>query len=138
MSDKKQSIGSLFGMDRKKEQDGVGIQFGSTFKVLIARAGGANEDFKKAIEELTRPYRRMIVNDMLPSELENQIMHQAYARTIVRSWENCVDEGKDVPFSVDNCVAMFEKWPEFYDFVRAESNRTANYRAAAIEADAGN
>lgn len=138
MSDKKQSIGSLFGMDRKKEKDGVGIQFGASFKVLIARAGGANDDFKKAIEELTRPFRRMIVNDMLPVELENQIMHKAYATTIVRDWEGCVDEGEELPFSVENCIAMFDKWPEFYEFVRAESNRTANFRAAAIEADAGN
>lgn len=135
---KKQSVGDLFGTDTAKERDGVGIQYGSSLKVLIARAGGNNAAFKKAIEELTRPYRRMIQNDMLPRELDTALMHKAYAKTIVRGWENFVDEGEEVPFTEANCVAMFDKWPEFFEFVKAEASRVANYRTAALEADAGN
>lgn len=134
-----QSMDFLFGTDTAKEVDGVVIQYGKNLRVRLARAGGANESFRKVVEEARRPYARLIANDLLEEDTAKDIVYEAYAKAVVLEWSGVYDaEGKEIPFTVDNCIAQFKKYPDFFSFVFTESQRLANYRKAEQETEAKN
>ena len=59
------SLYKLFKTDEKLETDGVWLEYGQTeegkpIRIKIARAGGRNVAFAKALEKATRPYRKAI------------------------------------------------------------------------------
>lgn len=136
-------LGRLFDMDESLERDGVTIQYG-TLAVRLARMGGANKEFATVFEKLSRPYRRMIENGVdLPDEIAEEIMHEAYARTIVKDWnlarkDPATSELVPVPCTPENIIEQFHKRPEFFKFVTEESKRASNYRLRAIEEDSKN
>lgn len=131
-------LGKLFGMNEEMERDGVNIQFGP-LKISLARMGGSNTKFAKVFEELTRPYRRMIENNVdLPEDIMQEILFKSFAIGCVRSWNLRDADGKPVPCTPDNVVDRFKKYPEFYRFVSTEAARSANYRQRALETESGN
>jgi hypothetical protein len=142
---KRQGMGALFGTDPVKEKDGVVIAYGLDLRVRLARAGGANPRFSKVAEEKSRPYRRMAEQEMLPREVDEAVTREIFAEAVVLEWSGAFDDdgelapvGESIPFSKENVVKAFEKWPEFFAFVIAESRRLANYRKAQLEAERGN
>ncbi len=57
----------MFGTDPDLERNGIAVEYGeATF--IIARAGGANRKFLKAMRRLSRPYRASINSETLPTE----------------------------------------------------------------------
>lgn len=122
-----------FGTDKTKEMEGVKVTFGAlTF--YIARAGGANKEFAKVLEEKTRPYRRMIVNEVMPDETAEQLLKETYAETIVKRLAD--PSAPDVMLTPAEIVAEFnndEYGEEFYRFVRDEAQRVANFKTAERE-----
>lgn len=139
---KKQSIGSLFGVDHAKEIDGIVIQYGENLKVRISRAGPSNPRFVKVAEEKTRPFRRMAEQGSLPPEIDKRIAREIFAEAIVLEWSGAFDDdqepvitgdGNEIPFSKENVVKAFEKWPEFFDFVAEEAKRMANFRKSELK-----
>ena len=130
-------LGRLFDMDEAKEKDGVAIQYG-TLAVKIARMGGANKTFQTMFEEKSRPFRRMIENGVdLPEEIAQDIMHECYARCIVRDW-NLARNKVAVPCTPENIIEQFKKRPEFFKFVVQESQRSSNYRLRAVADESKN
>jgi hypothetical protein len=134
-----QTMSYLFGSDAAKETDGVVIQYGTTLRVRLARAGGANISFAKVMEEVRRPFARIIANELLPEETARTMLYEAYARSVVKEWSGMLDDnGTEIPFSVENCITAFEKYPDFFQFVFQESQRLANYRKQTREDEAKN
>ena len=93
-------------LDYGKNADGTDIM------IRIARAGGANKQYDKRMEILTKPMRRQIQNETVEAESIDRVFRKVWAETVVLGWEHVQDEqGKEIPFSVDNCIALFEKLP---------------------------
>lgn len=134
----KSSLATLFGSDVKKEVDGIVVEFGPV-RVRLARAGGANKIFGKLFEEKMRPYRRMIANELLPDETAQRILFEAYAEAVVLEWSGVTDEqGEDIEYSPAACVEQFTAYPDFFRFVKEESERLRNFRTASEETDTKN
>ena len=53
------SMYSTFRTDDELERKGIVIEYDS-FRVTIARAGGSNKAFERALEAKSRPFRRAI------------------------------------------------------------------------------
>lgn len=134
----KSSLATLFGSDTKKEVDGIVVQYGPV-RVRLARAGGANKAFGKLFEEKMRPYRRMIANELLPDETAQTILYEAYAEAVVLEWSGVTDDtGADIEFSSAAVVEQFRAYPDFFRFVKEESERLRNFRTASEETDIKN
>ena len=86
---KKGGYGS-FRSDTAAEQEGVELDYGS-FRVTIARAGGANKSYERILEALTKPYRRAIQLETLDQKISEKIMKEALAKAVVLNWEVLVD-----------------------------------------------
>lgn len=145
------SLFSTFRTDADIEKNGVILQYGFVKKpdgkpdtkrpigIRVARAGGANTAYLRRAEAVLKPYRRQIQTDTMDRGLIDEITRQLFAETIVKGWENVQDEnGEDLPFSVENCVALFTKLPELFADIQEQSQRSALFRAEIMEADAGN
>lgn len=126
--------------DPTLEADGIAREYcpdGETvFRVVLARAGGSNNAYHRALEESTRSFRGSGV-DLAQIDFTRQrnIMAKVVAKTVLKGWN---EDDFGVPFSVENAEAMFLEVPDFLDFCVAEANKAHLYRAAAVKAVSGN
>ncbi|MCK9569014.1 hypothetical protein M0R72_08740 [Candidatus Pacearchaeota archaeon] len=145
------SIHKLFNTDRLAEVNGIEVTIGDAV-FLLARAGGGNKAFTKALERNSRPHRRAIQLEAVSDEVATEIVHRTYAETVVKDWRG-VDEGDliidqsqydesasypPLAFSVENAVKLFRAQPDLFVALKSAADDFTNYRRAIREGDAGN
>jgi Zn-finger nucleic acid-binding protein len=144
------SVYTMFETDAALEKDGVWVDYGE-FRVLLARAGGANKLFSKTMNAKVRPYKRMIESDTMPEDISERILQESYAAAVVRDWQVRRDgewvTGMDplteahnevMAFNQDNVIATFKRVPDlFYDLVKQAQNFTL-YKTHLVEDDLKN
>lgn len=138
------SLYKQFKTDGNVEQTGVVLEYGenddgSVISIRIARAGGANKAYEKLMEAEVKPYRRMIQNETIENAVVQRILRKVIAKTVVLGWENVQDEsGKPIPFTVENCIKLFEDLPDLFKDIQEQSQRAALFRQDILEVDAKN
>lgn len=125
-----------FKTDEGLETKGVWLDYGDGERILIARAGGSNRAFVRAMERVARKYPS---TEHLSEDVSRRILNEVYADTVVLGWQ-CIKgpDGADLPFNRENCVKLFEDLPELFREIREQSGRLAVFRATQLEADAKN
>lgn len=161
------SMYKTFQTDTDLETSGVDFDYGS-FVVRLARAGGNNKAFEKALDRRTKTLRRAQQLDLLGNERSLTILQESYAEAVVLDWSVRVladENGKPVeplkivdnsalhsvtvrgiegpgeeilPYTADNVVMTFKNIPAVFDLIRKDAEGLANFRKAEREADAGN
>lgn len=133
------SLYDLYATDPDMEKGGIILNYGEGVRVKIARAGGANANFAKVLERLSRPYRKRLDTGTLDDDTANDLFTRVFAEAVVLDWEGVTDrEGKPVKFNADNCAALFKDLPDFFADVRDAATTVSNYRAEEIEEDVKN
>lgn len=133
-----------FKADSDAEANGVWLTYGETddkkpIRFLVARAGGSNIRFNKALEKKSRPYRRQIQSGTILPETLNQITLEVYCESIILNWENVQSEdGKELSFNKENCMQLMTDLPDLYDDIVGQSQRLAVFKAEAEKEDAKN
>lgn len=134
----KTSLHDMFQTDSNKETKGVKLEYG-TVSVWIARAGGKNKAFAKALEKETKPFRRQIMNNTMPDKTSNAILRRVYAKHIVLNWEGVVDQdGNPIPCTEENIIKVFEELPDFFIDIQEQSRNIALFQDEEIEEAAKN
>lgn len=105
-------------------------------RIKVARF--SNPKYQAAIDHKLRPYRRQSRAGNIPSDVLETALIACIAESIILDWENIEDEGKAVPFSVENAKAMLVKYPDFRDFVSANAGDIALFRDEELEEGAEN
>ena len=132
------SLYDAFKTDASAEQDGIILDFGD-FTVKIARAGGENKKFQKALRRRLDKHKRAIQFEALPEDVALRVLAECYADAVVLGWENIVDEiGEEIPYSREKCVELLMELPEFFAAIRAEAEKVSNFLTAKRKAIAGN
>lgn len=142
------SMYDLFEMDDQLEQNGVPIDYGD-FRIILARAGGANEKYTRNLDQRTKPYQRAIVNNMLPAKQVDEILKATFADTVIKDWQVKDEKGEWVsgipqkngpplPFNRDNVVRVLTELPELWSDIRQQAERAALFRKHVLEVEAGN
>lgn len=138
------SLYKQFKTNDNLEKSGILLEYGENSKgkpiaIRIARAGGANTQYTKLIEARVKPYRRQIQNETIDRVMVEKLLRGVYAETIVLGWENVEDEnGKELPFTVENCVKLFEDLPDLFQDIQEQSQRAALFRQDVLEKDSKN
>ncbi len=139
------SLSALFGTDKNLERNGVRIEYSSgpedknppTF--IIARSGGANTKFNDEMENALRPMRRRLALDQVKNPEMAKITKDVFCKTVLKGWENVTDDsGNPIEFNEQNARALFDKLPDLFDDLEAQSRRAATFRLDSLEAAAGN
>lgn len=142
------SMYEAFRTDKEAERNGIIVDYGE-FRITVARAGGANKQYQKALEVRTRPLRRAIDSGSLDNERSTEILRQVYAQTVVRNWEVKNEdgewvpgiegpEGDLVPFNRDNVLTTFNALPDLFSDLMQQAQSHALFTAKLREEAAGN
>jgi len=143
------SMFSQFKTNPDLEKNGVVIDYG-TFRVTIARAGGANKKFGRLLEAKTKPHKRAIQTETMDQEKSVDIMREVYADAVILNWETKIndqfvvgiedpeDASKTVPFTRDNLLATFKALPDLFSDLQEQAMRAALFRDELREEDAKN
>lgn len=136
------SIWDLYETDLSMETEGFWHPVNKKIKVKLARAGGANIAFTKAMEEKTREHRKRggaFEGDKVDVELGMDIMKQAFAETIILDWKGFTNKaGKAVPFNPKVAYETMVALPDLFNELRDAAGEAANYRIEDIKDDVGN
>lgn len=124
-----------FQTDKDIEKQGIVIEYPGV-RIKTARAGGANANFAKVLDRLTKPYKRAIATESLDPETSAKIMREAYAQAVVMDWETQLEDGswinkvmasdgELVEVSIDNIVKVFEDLPDLFRDLQEQANKQA-------------
>lgn len=139
------TIYDLFKTEADLEQHGIDYQLTKNIKFRLARAGGANSKFTRAIDVKTRGLRKQIQaisdgkHDQDTLDLLEELTQEAFAETVILGWEGVTnEEGEHLDFTKDNAMKLFKDMPDLWSEIRDTAMKMANFQAEALEEDAGN
>lgn len=131
-------ISKAFGTNKKAEYGvGVKIPMGEDGYIVLQRAGGANREYLKRVEELRKKYRLQAQINALPEEESKRLLAEVYADTIVLDWKIALD-GEDLPYSRENVIRGLMAEENFFQWVKDLAEDMENFRNVELEHDAGN
>lgn len=138
------SLFKNYATDSAKEANGVTVPFGTNddgteISFVIARLGGGNKAYAKALEAAQKPYRRQIQLKTMDTELHEKIFRDVFAATIIKGWSNVRDaDEKEISFTSKNAAILLEKLPNLYDELFAQSQNLELFRSDTVEEDEKN
>jgi hypothetical protein len=133
----------VFGTDPEIEKSGAWINYGD-FAFLIAPIG--NENYKRLIKTVLKPYQRQIDSGTLSDEVGEERLALVYAKTILLDWW-CSEwgdhtiwgpNGERLDFSVENAKKMLLEMPKFAAAVREEADTASNFQKREEDEAVGN
>ena len=133
------SIYEKFATDNKSEQEGIVLDYGDGLEIRIARAGGSNIKFEKAVQKKMRKYGLQAKHDLLEPEQMREVMREVLAETVVLSWKGVTNrEGTALEFTRDNCIQLFKDLPDLFEDIMEQSRKAALFKKDILEVEAGN
>lgn len=133
------SIYSTFSTSKEKEQDGIELDYGEVGSIFIARAGGSNKKFAKALEFRARPHKRQMDKGTLAEDVANQLMIEVFADTIILGWKGIKDkEGSEMVYNRENVIKLFLDLPELFADVSEQATTMGNFQYEETEDDSKN
>lgn len=156
---------TFFATDKNLETIvGIAIVIGDwTFQ--SRRAGGSNHAFQARVTALRKPYERILnekpgANDealmIRQQEIINPILVEAAAEKLLLpkwdgvtmadiidplengAWPDGVDPNAPAPFSKDNAILLFTRFPDVFNEYFAEASKMGNFRKQVVTDQAGN
>jgi hypothetical protein len=146
------SLYKMFQTDKAAEQEGIIVDYGEE-RFRIARAGGANSQFKKIFAQKIKPYRRQIDNGTMDDAVANRLMAESYADAVVIGWESKIvdadgkekwvktiqnEAGADLKFTPENCAQVLIDLPELFADLQHMAGQATHFREEEIEEDSKN
>jgi hypothetical protein len=133
------SFYQLFGTDKDAEKEGIWIDYGEAGRIKIARAGGSNDAYNKALANFLKANKHQIDTETMPDEVAEAKMRELFAKHVVKDWDGVKDaKGKTLPYSTENVVTLLTDLKDLYRDLSAQAAKISNFRAAELEADAKN
>ena len=83
-----------FRTDPNLEAKGIWMDYGQDFRILLARAGGANSRYVKLFEQRAKPIRRALLNGQVSKEQGDEMLLGIFSETVILSWEIKTEDGK--------------------------------------------
>ncbi|UYE91984.1 tail assembly chaperone [Klebsiella phage vB_KmiS-Kmi2C] len=139
------SLYSQYATNQDKESTGATIEVGvndddnSVISFVVARMGGANKAYQKALEEATRPYRRQLQQGTLSEKISEDILKRVFCKTILKGWSNVRDQFNEVlPFNQDTAYKLMTELPELYRELSEQASDIALFRDEQLKEEAKN
>jgi hypothetical protein len=93
------------------ETDGVWIDYRDGSKVKLARLG--NKKFRRVYEGLLKPHLRKQRDGTLDSDIENNLVCKAFAKSILLDWDGFTQKGKPLKYSEDVAYDLLVRSMDF-------------------------
>lgn len=136
-----------FKTNKNLETEGITLEYHDPddvdvppVRIRIARAGGANVAYDKALDKRTRSIRRQVAANIVSLAEIRKITLEVYAETVILGWENVFDDetGEPIPFTKENVIQLFKDLPDLFDDVQQQAQQAQLFRSVQIEEDSKN
>jgi hypothetical protein len=141
------SVLGMFSTNKDAEKKGTWISIGPA-KFLLARAGGSNSKFSRAISAVLRPHQRRLTADMMSNEEAEKLSIEPFVDSVLLDWQNVramrQDEdgewtvGDPIPFTKENATRIMDEHRDLFRFLLEESQRISNFAPEFAKEAAGN
>jgi len=138
------SLYDQFSTNKQAETVGIWIKYDledgkPSPRFLVARVGGSNIKFSKALAALMKPHQYAMQNGSLSIEKQNAIVLEAFCSTVLLNWENVVtQDGAELAFCKENAIGLFTDLPELYEDLKGQASSMALFKQQQLEAVAKN
>jgi len=124
-----------FTTDDELEMEGVDLSFGKERFITVRRAGGANKTFANHLADKFKQSESIGLGESSVDETEARaIMYNAYAKFVVIGWRGWNgSDGKPIPFTIENCIALFHESREIYDHIVKQAGNLNNFRNKEVQ-----
>jgi hypothetical protein len=143
------NLRALFETDKKLEKQGVEVDY--DFAVItVARAGGSNSTYKKALNDAIQPYRQALQAGLIDEASLLDKFIRLFADHIVLDWRTRRadgtlvqglaegdTEGPLLEFTKDNVFKYLRELPELYEDLEKQASGRKLF-LKDLEAAAGN
>lgn len=139
------SLYSQFKTNANRETTGIRVEYPDFEKPLapvptfiLARAGGSNIAYNRALERETKPLRRAIATGNIPLAALMAINRKVFIETCLLGWENVTtSDGVELECNATNANVLFTDLPDLYADLEQQANNVAHFREQ-LEVDAKN
>lgn len=118
------SLRGSFKTDKRIEVKGIEVDYGTSI-FTIARAGGSNKAYKKALAKALKPLRAAIEADNIDDDRAQPTLIKVFVENCVLGCKVLVDgkevdgleganEGEVIPFTAEACIKLLTELPELY------------------------
>lgn len=129
---------SLFESDADAETSGVWVPI-ADMKFKLARAGGLNDNFAKAVTKTFKPYQAAVASDTMPKELALELVINVFVDTVLLGWENVKGrDGAAIEYSKASAKKLLTELPNLFLKLQEEATKLSNFRKESLEIVAGN
>ncbi len=125
---------SDFKTDVTASEDGVWIDIDSDASVKVARAN--NKKFRKRLQQLTAPYKRLIEQDKISDDKLDELLVIALAECVLLDWRGLSVNGENIEYSRENAIKILSDpaYVDFRDYIVSLSQDADVFREKEIEA----
>lgn len=124
-----------FKMDDNLEAgEGVRVEYEEGKVITMRRAGGSNTAYNQALAERSKPYLAAIRNGTLSASVDAELIAQVYADTVIMGWDGITSDGKSVPFTKENVVALLLAMPDLFAAIKRDATAAVQFEAKATDA----
>lgn len=128
---------SSFKTDTALEVNGVWVDIGEGASLLVARVN--NPKFVKEYREKLRPYRHSMQKKKLASDVEQRLVIETSAKTILLDWKGLTDdEDNEIVYSVEKATELLTDLPDFRELVLEIANNMEAFRREEVDTDQKN
>lgn len=123
------NLDKFFKTNKMLETDGIWFDVSNETGFKMKRFGGYNSPAVKALmNKYYKPYAKMIENDSLPKDKQDEIMAKVFVESSMIDWKGVEVEGKEIPFTVEAAVKLLVGLPELNDTLFKYASDFNNFR----------
>lgn len=101
-------------------------------------------EYQACMLKLTKPVRKIVEQGLLKPGEDRKFQVRAFVETSLKGWRTAVGndqyrneievtEGEWLPYSIDNAITVFAKYPQFYQDVWDMARELANFQVGEDE-----
>lgn len=122
-------------VDNKAAEEGVWFKIDDKTRLLIARMG--NAAFNTKLENIASKNQTSIYRGEKNRKEQEALAKEACAGTILLGWEHLLENGKELPYTVENAKRLMTQpeYAEFQDLVLNFAQEKAAFRLEFQEED---
>jgi hypothetical protein len=147
-----QSIYEIFATDAEVEKKGKWVDVGPA-NFLLARAGGSNTRFQKAMAAVLRPHQRRMQLGMMEPDEATKLAVGPFVDHVLLDWKGvrpikrdeagqimrdpetrAILVGDEIPYAKETAKKLLLEVPDLFTTLQEEAQRVSNYSPEDIEA----
>jgi hypothetical protein len=122
---------SYIQTDPTLEKDGVEVDLGEGAAIIVRPM--RNDQFRKYLNELLKPYERRIQQKRMDTKLQDDLTRKAVAKYVLIGWKGIEIDGKAVKYSPAKAEELMEQFEDFQEDVLTAAMSRETFKAEIVE-----